>query len=255
MLVAVLRSGQSDTGSSGAQASRTDVGPERADDEPAEAGEIVAEAAGESDAEGADPSDADPPGADPADAERAGDDLEADADRAEGAGTGGGEEHAERDDGVDRDGAVQAETDPAEGERATAEVDPARTGDSRPEAPSGGEADRTPAAGNDSRGRSQTRGTAERAKGRPARRGAQRRHGDDAPDRAAPRRVPAARRASEPVERPSRRRWWRRTEPQVVETQAAAVPEQRGPQTVAELVAQRAEESAERDAGESPGHQ
>jgi hypothetical protein len=240
MLVAVLRSSQSGTGSSGAQASRTDAGPERADDDPAEAGAIVVDAAGESDAETADPPDA----------ERAGDDLEAEADRAEDAGTGGGEEHAERDDEVDRDGAVQAETDPAEGERAPAEVDSARTGDSRPEAPSGREADRTPAAGNDSRDRSQARGRGERAKGRPARRGAQRRHDDDAPDRATPRRVPAARRASEPVERPSRRRWWRRTEPQVVESQAAAVPEQRGPKTVAELVAQRAEESAERDAGE-----
>ncbi|MHA6617485.1 cell division protein PerM [Pseudonocardia sp. DLS-67] len=84
--------------------------------------------------------------------------------------------------------------------------------------------------------------------------GAQRRRGGDPTDtadtadrggsaeRAAPRRVPAARRSPERV----RRRWWRRTEPQVAEP--ADVPEQRRPQTVADLVAQRAEE----EAGERP---
>jgi hypothetical protein len=71
---------------------------------------------------------------------------------------------------------------------------------------------------------------------------------DRGAERAAPRRVPAARRSSEPVERKPRRRWWRRAEPQV--EAAPAVPEQRGPQTVAELVARRAEEAAEREVDE-----
>jgi hypothetical protein len=79
-------------------------------------------------------------------------------------------------------------------------------------------------------------------------------------ERAVPRRIPAARRPAEsveghregtlePVERKQRRRWWRRaesTEP------PAAVPEQRGPQTVGELVALRAQEDAEQKAAE-PG--
>jgi hypothetical protein len=74
------------------------------------------------------------------------------------------------------------------------------------------------------------------------------RRGDDTSDRAAPRRVPAARRSSDPAERPPRRRWWRRSEPQV--EALPAVPEQRGPQTVADLVALRAEEAAEQESGE-----
>jgi hypothetical protein len=37
-----------------------------------------------------------------------------------------------------------------------------------------------------------------------------------------------------------------------VEEPPTAVPEQRGPQTVAELVAQRAEEAEDREAGEHP---
>jgi hypothetical protein len=72
--------------------------------------------------------------------------------------------------------------------------------------------------------------------------------GDKAPDRAVPRRIPAARRSPEPVEPRPRRRWWRRDEPQV--EPLTAVPEQRGPQTVAELVAQRAEESTDREESE-----
>jgi hypothetical protein len=71
---------------------------------------------------------------------------------------------------------------------------------------------------------------------------------DGGAQRATPRRVPAARRSPERTE--PRRRWWRQAEPQV-ETQPA-VPEQRGPQTVADLVARRAEEAAEHEAGE-PG--
>ncbi|WP_345603248.1 hypothetical protein, partial [Pseudonocardia adelaidensis] len=67
--------------------------------------------------------------------------------------------------------------------------------------------------------------------------------------RAAARRVPAARRSPEPPRRPARRRWWRRAEPQVEEP--VSVPDQRRPQTVADLVAQRAEEDAgERNDGE-----
>jgi hypothetical protein len=71
-------------------------------------------------------------------------------------------------------------------------------------------------------------------------------------ERAVPRRIPAARRLAEPVaggregtadpaERSLRRRWWRAAPPEP----PAAVPEQRGPQTVGELVALRAQEDAE----------
>jgi uncharacterized protein DUF6350 len=73
--------------------------------------------------------------------------------------------------------------------------------------------------------------------------GAQRRGDDEPPPRSAPRRIPPARRSPEPASR--RRRWWQRPEPHVAPP--AAVPEQRGPQTVADLVAQRAEEDAERE--------
>jgi hypothetical protein len=92
----------------------------------------------------------------------------------------------------------------------------------------------------------------ERAGGRPDRiaapDGAGRdRGGADEPDpageRAVPRRVPSACRRGEPVGRGARRRWWRRAE---APEQPPAVPEQRGPQTVAELVALRAEEAAAR---------
>jgi hypothetical protein len=76
---------------------------------------------------------------------------------------------------------------------------------------------------------------------------------DNGDDRAAPRRVPAAGRLAEQspgrreraAERGPRRRWWRRTEP--LEPSSSA-PEQRGPRTVGELVAQRAREAAEREA-------
>ncbi len=92
------------------------------------------------------------------------------------------------------------------------------------------------------------------AAGRRRRADAQRRRdrrAEDGPDRAAPRRIPAARREPEPepepAERTPSRRWWRRTGPP---EEPPAVPEQRGPQTVADLVALRAEEAAERDATE-----
>jgi hypothetical protein len=63
--------------------------------------------------------------------------------------------------------------------------------------------------------------------------------------------VPAARRPAEPVagqragEPGERRGWWRRAEPQ---GPPPAVPEQRTPQTVADLVALRAREAAEQEA-------
>jgi uncharacterized protein DUF6350 len=66
---------------------------------------------------------------------------------------------------------------------------------------------------------------------------------EPAGERAVPRRVPSARRRDEPV---GRRRWWRRAQ---VPEQPSAVPEQRGPQTVAELVALRAKETAEQEGG------
>jgi hypothetical protein len=76
---------------------------------------------------------------------------------------------------------------------------------------------------------------------------------DSGDERAVPRRVPAARRLAAQgagrregvTERGPRRRWWRRAEP--VEP-SSVVPEQRGPRTVGELVAQRAREAAEREA-------
>jgi Family of unknown function (DUF6350) len=86
----------------------------------------------------------------------------------------------------------------------------------------------------------------------PARRG--RGEADASGERAVSRRVPAARRPAEPVagrradepgERGPRRGWRRRAEPQ---EQPPAVPQQRTPQTVAELVALRAEEAAEQEA-------
>ncbi|TQM35157.1 DUF6350 family protein [Pseudonocardia cypriaca] len=81
--------------------------------------------------------------------------------------------------------------------------------------------------------------------------GAQRRPDRKVDERAAPRRIPATRRSPDQTERPPRRRWWQRPEAKVEEP-PAPVPEQRGPQTVAELVAQRAEEAEDRDAGEHP---
>jgi hypothetical protein len=80
----------------------------------------------------------------------------------------------------------------------------------------------------------------------------------DRRERAVPRRIPAARRPAEPLagrrkgtadpaERGPRRRWWRRAEPP---EPPAAVPEQRGPQTVGEFVALRAQEDAEQKAAE-----
>src|SRR5690606_11879570 len=67
--------------------------------------------------------------------------------------------------------------------------------------------------------------------------------GDAGRRRATPQRiVPAP--PAEPVERPRNRRWWRRRERRQVE-QATPIPEQRGPRTVAELVAQRAQESGD----------
>jgi hypothetical protein len=77
-------------------------------------------------------------------------------------------------------------------------------------------------------------------------------------ERAVPRRIPAARRSAEPVagrregtaeaaEGSPSRRWWRRAEPT---EPSAAVPEQRRPQTVGDLVALRAQEEAEQKAAE-----
>ena len=77
-------------------------------------------------------------------------------------------------------------------------------------------------------------------------------------ERAVPRRIPAARRSAEPLaglregdadpaEGSPRRRWWRRAEPT---EPSAAVPEQRRPQTVGDLVALRAQEEAEQKAAE-----
>jgi hypothetical protein len=77
-------------------------------------------------------------------------------------------------------------------------------------------------------------------------------------ERAVPRRIPAARRPAEPVagrregtaepaEGSPRRRWWRRAgQPEP----SAAVPEQRRPQTVGDLVALRAQDEAEQKAAE-----
>jgi hypothetical protein len=69
---------------------------------------------------------------------------------------------------------------------------------------------------------------------------------DPAGERAVPRRVPSARRRGEPVGRGPRRRWWRKAP---APEQPHAGPEQRGPQTVAELVALRAKETADQEAG------
>jgi hypothetical protein len=81
---------------------------------------------------------------------------------------------------------------------------------------------------------------------RPARRGDRADAAARSEKRAVPRRVPAARRDPEAAERP-RSRWWRARRK---EEPAPDVPERSGPQTVAELVAQRSEEAAERKAGE-----
>jgi uncharacterized protein DUF6350 len=181
---------------------------------------------------------------------------------------------------------VQSEDEPADGADTDAGDDPdtdrAETRDDPPDAPADGERSvEAVDSGAGATDREVTRAGAERRTGEDAaggsgddpeeagepsdggarsepagrrRSGTQRRdrRGDGTTDggaeRAAPRRVPAARRSSETVERKPRRRWWRRAEPQV--EAAPAVPEQRGPQTVAELVARRAEEAAEREVGE-----
>lgn len=254
MLVAVLRSGV-DAGLSSA-GSGDAASDDSAEGDRTEPGEAADEEAGSADAEA---DDADRTGDLEADGARVDGDSD-EGDQAEGAdqtgaGADGGDPGA--DPGV-ADGADRAADD-----RTSSDVD-----DGGPETTSDGEAGSAPAAGDDL-----ARGKGERAKdgaagrGEPASNevpgergagsaradrcrdsGARRRRGDDLSDRAAPRRVPAERRSPEPAGRPARRWWRRRAEPQV-ET-PAAVPEQRGPQTVAELVAQRAEETAEREPSE-----
>ena len=223
MLVAVLRA---DAPGAGPTAPDTDGSPERA-----EAAEAVADEAG---------SDA----ADAATTEQPGD--EPDGDQTEdGATPVAGVESAEADgeqgaEEVDADDDQPGDQlDSSRDESSTRARDDRETGDEpadQARAPEGieGTGDRT-------------------ADRRPDAAAQHRRGGDtsdrgDKSDRAAPRRIPAARRSPAPVEPSPRRRWWRRAEPKP-ET-APAVPEQRGPQTVAELVAQRAEEAAERKPGD-----
>jgi hypothetical protein len=160
-------------------------------------------------------------------ADRTSDDPDGEGDRAEGEQTDDGRGDTEVDGGPDGD--QTGDQDGGEVEADPAGAEPAGTGGSARDA------DDT---GDDPAGRRRG-GDAQRRRDR---------RGDDTSERVAPRRVPAARRSPEPAERRPRRRWWRRAEPQV--EMPAAVPEQRGPQTVAELVAQRAEEAAEREAGE-----
>jgi hypothetical protein len=227
MLVAVFRQG--------ADAAPSIAGPAGADgsagDAPGDGAEEVDEQDGDADADRAEGdsegerADDDVPGADA-------DSAEASGDRPDDEAAGGGEH--------DRSG------DPADGERA-------ETSTGGGDEPAGGSL--APAGAEDSTDEAARSGDDGGEPGEHAAAGAEagaRRHrnrrGNDISDRAAPRRVPAARRSPEPAERPPRRRWWRRADPHVEEH--PAVPEQRGPQTVADLVAQRAEEAADREAGE-----
>jgi hypothetical protein len=160
-----------------------------------------------------------------------------DADGAGGAGDGA------EDDRPDADGAVAS----------SVAADRAGAGDkSSAEARSGArEKGETETARPDRRGRTGSARRGARTDRRRDRPGAE--ADDSGDDRAVPRRVPAARRLAEQspgrreraAERGSRRRWWRRAEP--VEPSSSA-PEQRGPRTVGELVAQRAREAAEQEA-------
>jgi hypothetical protein len=129
-------------------------------------------------------------------------------------------------------------------------------------------ADGSPEAGAETDTGGEQRRGADAVRAPAARRAGSRRRGGSDPDRelAAPRRVPAARRPDDAddagdagdagdehgrgaSERTSRRPWRkRRSEPPA----APAVPEQRGPQTVGELVAMR-QEAAERDGRERSG--
>jgi hypothetical protein len=228
MLVAVLRSG--------AEAAPSVAGTAGADEsagEPPGAGaEEVEERDGDADADRADGD---------SEGERAGDDVPgADADSAE---AGGGRPDDEAAGGdADAGGGNDQSGDPTDGEQAETSTGDGDEPAGRSPAPAGAEGapDEAASAGD---GGGEPEEHADAGAGhQPDRRG------NDISDRAAPRRVPAARRSPEPAGRPRRRRWWQRAEPEVEEH--PAVPEQRGPQTVAELVAQRAEEAAEREAGE-----
>lgn len=154
-----------------------------------------------------------------------------------------GEQAADRgEDGGANDGADAAARD----DSGTDDADPPRSSPDSPRSDAGlagkAQAESSAEAGATAGGES-----GEEASGRTVRRrdaGARRRGRGDGSERAAPRRIPAARRSPEPDAQPSRRPWWKRAEPH------AAVPEQRGPQTVADLVAQRADEASEREDGE-----
>jgi hypothetical protein len=178
------------------------------------------------------------------------------ADRADGdvAGSGAGEDRADADGtGGESDGTQDERSDADGAVASSVAADRAGAGDkSSAEARSGArEKGETETARPDRRGRTGSARRGARTDRRRDRPGAE--SDDSGDDRAVPRRVPAARRLAEQspgrreraAERGSRRRWWRRAEP--VEP-SSLVPEQRGPRTVGELVAQRAREAAEREA-------